>query len=380
MHDVLVAGASLAGATTAIHLARQGLSVRLIDKGQFPRRKCCGEGLFSRGVAELRDIGVLPEIEAQAGTLSAVRFSIQGCSAEARLGQGAIGVQRSLLDDAVLRACAAAGVEVELGVEARRLVETADGFAVEIGSETVGARVLIAADGIRSGLRTQAGLDRPARRRRYGVSAHLLLAEEPPPRVEVYFEQGYALYVTPVGGRLVNAAVLLERRGMEAMAGRLAEGFLDLVGRSALGRAFELVDEPLAAGPFPASAKALWRSPNLVLVGDAAGFHDGISGDGMSLALISARYCAGAVVSFLNTGSPRPFREYEQRRRRLARNSRLIASLILALASRPSLGRRAVLNLARKPDTFAKLAAINGGKLGLGSLRPRDIMALALGV
>ena len=74
-----------------------------------------------------------------------------------------------------------------------------------------------------------------------------------------------------------------------------------------------------------------------------------------------------------------PFDAYERQRRRLVRIPNLFARTMLALASRPVLGRRAVLNLSRQPATFARLAAINGGEAPLSSLRPRDLLALATG-
>jgi flavin-dependent dehydrogenase len=303
---------------------------------------------------------------------------MQGVSAEAPFS--AAGVQRLVLDEALLRACIDNGVDVRTGVEARKLVSGPGGFGVEIEGEAVEARVLVAADGARSGLRVQAGLDRPARRRRYGISAHLRLEAEPAPRIDIRAGQGYELYLTPAGERLVNAALLLERETMDELAGRLQDGFLELISLSLRDSAFELVDEPLVAGPFPAVASSLWRQPNLVLVGDAAGFNDGISGDGMSLALQSARYCAEAIDAFLDSGSTLPFRRYERRCRLLARNSRLFTSFMLALAARPALGVRALRNLSHRPATMSKLAAINSGDLGFRSLRPRDLLALAFGV
>jgi len=59
--SVTIIGASLAGVSTAIALARVGIGSILIDKSTFPRRKPCGEGLSARGIAELTALGVSPE-------------------------------------------------------------------------------------------------------------------------------------------------------------------------------------------------------------------------------------------------------------------------------------------------------------------------------
>lgn len=382
MHDVVIVGAGVAGSATAIHLSRHGRSVLLVDRSSFPRRKPCGEALFPTGLAELADLGVLPQLEEDSVSLASVRFTIDGCSAEAHIGwtgSQAIGVSRLKLDASLLDCAARAGVDVETDLDVRKLVSAAGRFEVEAGGQTIDARVIVAADGLRSGLRRQGGLSVDSRGRRYGVSAHVVLADAPPPRIDVYFERGYEVYITPLGGKVVNVAVLLDRSRVEELAGRLREGYVSLVGGvPALGSGFEFVDEPLAVGPFPAAATSAWRD-NLVLVGDAAGFFDPISGNGMTLALVSARHCAAAIDAFLETALVEPLRAYDRQRRTLARNSTLFARAILTLAARRKLGRRALRNLARKPETFAKLAAINDGELGLNALRPRDFLAFVLG-
>src|SRR5213079_605304 len=134
-----------------------------------------------------------------------------------------------------------------------------------------------------------------------------------------FFEGGYELYVTPVGGRIVNAALLSRRAGMRRFAGDLAGEYARLLSaHRAFEGGFRLVDEPVAAGPFAAGCRRAWRA-NVVLAGDAAGFFDGISGEGMSVALASARDCAVAVDAFLRDGNHEHFRGYDGRRRALVR-------------------------------------------------------------
>ncbi|HEY8745294.1 MAG TPA: FAD-dependent oxidoreductase, partial [Chloroflexota bacterium] len=72
MVDVVVVGASVAGATTAVHLARAGHSVLLLERSTAPRRKACGEGLFPAGVAELERLGVLPTLLPHAHVLDSL--------------------------------------------------------------------------------------------------------------------------------------------------------------------------------------------------------------------------------------------------------------------------------------------------------------------
>ncbi|MGH2610078.1 MAG: NAD(P)/FAD-dependent oxidoreductase, partial [Tepidiformaceae bacterium] len=133
------------------------------------------------------------------------------------------------------------------------------------------------------------------------------------------------------------------------------------------------------AGPFDRRARRAFRG-NVVLVGDAAGFFDGITGEGMSLALVSARLAAVAIREHLPSGSLAPFRRYHDQRRALARNSELLGRLTLFLGPRPGVARWSTRNLGRQPATFERLTAINSGERPFTSLRPRDLLALTLGL
>lgn len=385
MTDVLVVGASVAGASVAIQLARLGHSVQLIDRAHFPRRKACGEGLFSPGVAELRSLGVLPALEQQARVLKTLRFEIAGRSIESPLSSTSnpvVGVERRFLDDVLLKAAIDAGVDVRLGLRATDLAEEGGRYAGVKTQEgwPLTARIIVAADGASSGLRQRAGLNVSTGRRRYGVSAHFELPETPEPRIEVRFRADHEVYLTPVGGRLVNVAVLMGRERAASLSGRLRKTYCEMVRQAgAVPEGAVLADEPLAVGPFPVVAKKAWRA-NLVLAGDAAGFYDGVTGEGMSLALVTARLCAEAVHATLEDGSESHFARYDCRRRSLARNSQLLGRFVLTLAAHPRLAAVAVANLSRRPATFTKLVEINQGERPLSSLRPRDFSALLLGL
>jgi flavin-dependent dehydrogenase len=139
----------------------------------------------------------------------------------------------------------------------------------------------------------------------------------------------------------------------------------------------EVVDAPLAAGPFAASCRRAYRA-NVVLAGDAAGFFDGITGEGMSAALAGSRLCAAAIEAYLD-GDANAFACYDQQRRALVRNSNLLGRVSLILGSKPSLAATAVRNLACHPQTFERLVRVNSGSAPLRSLRPRDLSALLFG-
>jgi flavin-dependent dehydrogenase len=141
---------------------------------------------------------------------------------------------------------------------------------------------------------------------------------------------------------------------------------------------WRFVDAAMVAGPFPVRPKHLWNR-NLVLAGDAAGFFDGITGEGMSLALASARSCAESVHGYLDDGDTRHFMRYEAKRRRMARNSELLGRLTLLLSKRPWTARRSIRGLGRRPASFSRLLAVSSGEASIRSLRPWDLAAPILG-
>jgi flavin-dependent dehydrogenase len=386
MPDVLVVGGSVTGAAVATHLVRRGHSVQLLERARFPRRKACGEGLFAMGTRALYELGLLSKLRPEAGIIDSLRLEMDGYTVEAPLRE-AIGIRREVLDIALLDLAVTAGVDVCCGVTVTGLIESDGAFeGVQTDQGDFKAKLVIAADGLQSRLRRAAGLDVSASANgRYGVSAHFELPEAPARRVDIHFEDGYEVYLTPVGGHVMNVALLLEARQARGLGGRLTAGYEALVAASnALSPNADRIDAPIVGGPFHARSKHAYRA-NLLLAGDAAGFYDGISGDGMSLALTGARRCTDAAHAFLQGGDQRHFGDqrhlarYDAQLRSQARNSTLLARLNLALASRPALGRRALRNLARCPETFAKLVAINQGLEGLSALRPADLRALLFG-
>ena len=377
MRDVVVVGAGPAGCAVAIHLARRGRSVMVVDRARSPERKACGEGLFPGGVEALRRLGVAAE-RCGGIALEGVRFVAGRAVAEAPFSGGnAASVRRGLLERELQTAAERQGVEFCSGVSVRGLA-TGNGRAIAVET-TVGkieARAFVAADGLGSRLRQAAALDSGRVGGRYGVSAHARTQDELEPMVQVWFGRGFEVYVTPLGSHEANVALLTRRDVMRSLAGDLAGGFSEVVRpHPALAGGFELLDTPLAAGPFPRGCTRAWRA-NVVLAGDAAGFFDGITGEGMSVALRGAERAARAVDAYLATGSYAPFRRYDRERRALTGNSDLLGRLSLGLARSPVVAELAVRNLGRRPETFARLVAVNTGAAGLRSLRPRDVAAL----
>jgi geranylgeranyl reductase family protein len=359
IHDVAVVGGGPAGMAAAIGAARQGLSVVLLEREALPHDKACGEGVMPPGVAVLERLGVLDRIpSSEMAPLHGIRYVQEdGRALEGRLpGAGGLGIRRTALSRALLEQAVATGVDVRARTGARAHRRESDSVAVETDGGTVRARILVAADGLHSPLRRAEGLDTSVRGpRRFGLRQHFARAPWTD-FVEVHLSEGAEAYVTPSGPTRVGVAFLWSegaadpRSGLSELLGRFPDLRRHLRGVSA-------ESEPRGAGPFRQHARALVRD-RFVLLGDAAGYVDAITGEGISLALVCAEALAGCLPEAVRTGgSAREFAPYRHTAHRAFRIYSWTASAVLALARRPRLRRFTLIALATEPQVFPWLLA-----------------------
>jgi flavin-dependent dehydrogenase len=353
--DLLIVGGGPAGLATAVRARLAGLDVAILDRSRPPIDKACGEGLMPDAVAGLSEIGALPE----AGfPFRGIRYVDGDLVAEGVFPQaGGLGVRRLDLHRALVRRAEEVGVELLWGVAARGLRAAGTGSAenfgfagVETDGGLVAARWIVGADGLLSRVRRWAGLDAaPGPRRRFGVRRHFAVAPWSE-FVEVYWGPGCEAYVTPVGREEVGVAVLWS--GEASRFDRLLASFPALAARLA-GAAATSRDR--GAGPFHQRARAACRA-NLALVGDAAGYLDAITGEGLAVVL----HQSAALVAAVRTGDLAP---YAAASRRLHRLPDAVTGLVLALERRPRLRARALRALAAEPALFSRLLGIHGRTL-----------------
>ncbi|GAA3823904.1 NAD(P)/FAD-dependent oxidoreductase [Sphaerisporangium flaviroseum] len=329
MIDVLVAGGGPAGLATAIHAALAGMEAVVVEPRSAPVDKACGEGLMPTGAAALRSLGVRVE----GWPLRGIRYLDERHRAQAEFREGpGLGVRRTRLHAALAERAAEVGVKVVHG-----RVEGARQHPDSVEAAGMRARWLVAADGLHSPLRGLLGLEVTSRApRRYGLRRHYQIAPWTD-FVEVYWAARGEAYVTPVGPDLVGVAVLSsERRGYDE---HLA-GFPALLAR---------LEGPAAtsvrgAGPLRQRVRARVAG-RVLLVGDAAGYVDALTGEGVSLGLLSAR----ALVACLRAGRPEV---YERAWRRLSLRHRALTGALLAARRRPATARLIVPAARRLPAVF----------------------------
>jgi flavin-dependent dehydrogenase len=333
--DLVVAGGGPAGLATALYAVRAGLSVVVREPRAGTIDKACGEGLMPGALAALLDLGVdLPGRD-----LQGIRYVAGSRSVEAPFRTGAgRGVRRTTLHAALRRAVLDAGV----GIEERPVrVVNQDDDGVDVDGTR--ARFVVAADGLHSPLRRALGLERrPTSVRRFGLRRHYRVAPWTS-YVEVHWADAAEAYVTPVADEVVGVAVLSGARGtFDDHLSRFRQLSARLHGREVQGT-------DRGAGPLRqrVSARVAGR---VLLVGDAAGYVDALTGEGVALALAQAR----SAVSAIADGTPD---RYEHDWHTVTRRYRLVtASLLGATRIRP-VRRGLVPTAERLPGVFA--AAVN---------------------
>lgn len=354
LRDVVVVGGGPAGLAAAAGAARAGLDVLVLERRAFPADKACGEGLLPRAVQALSALGAAEALEAEGcARFGAIQWIDEGGAlARARLpAPGGLGVRRLALSRALLDTARRAGAEVRERVEVRGHRRETDRVAVETSVGEVSARVLVAADGLASPVRRREGLDAPVPGPpRFGLRRHFAL-EPWADAVEVHFARGAEAYVTPAGPRRVGVAFLFEGDASGGFEGLLSR-FPRLAGRLD-GAPPE--SRPLGSGPLRQAARAL-AADRLVLLGDAAGYLDAITGEGLSLGLEAAADLSRVLPEALARGATRQaFLPYERAARTRHRRYAAVAGLVLAMARRPLLRRAVIGGLSRSPALFAAL-------------------------
>ena len=366
MTHVLIAGGGLAGSALAIQLGRFGLSVELFERARFPREKPCGEGLMPAGVAAIERLGLNPSAGAP---FDGVRYHFRERVAEGRfpairglscLGRG---FRRRELDNTLFElATQTPNVKVHTGalVEAP-LVKSGRVVGLIVNGTPRHGDLIVGADGARSRLRHALTLDLPARRKRVGICTHFRLPPDRavPESVDVYLGCGHELYVTPLPDGVLLVAALASTEALnsplEDQFRRWCSGQQHLAERL---EGAERTGDLLAISPVSGRARQRFL-PGFVLLGDAAGFSDPITGGGMTQALLSAELLSHYVARHARAAE-HWLAEFDREREALLRDYRRLTALLLWLSEHQASLGMALEAMRWLPRLFSHLLGVVG--------------------
>jgi menaquinone-9 beta-reductase len=387
--EVVVVGAGPSGATTALLLARRGHEVVLVDRARFPRDKACGEGLMPPGVDALRRIGLYdPVLATGARPLRGVTYQQRDREPRVHVpfpvppGGGpaaGLGVRRTSFDavlvDAVRQERHASVREAE---RVTGLLRDPSDAVIGVTTTTgeINARIVVAADGLHSQIRSWAGLHVASRAHlRYGLAGHWRIDTRDRDAVTVTLAGGHEWYEAPVGPDVLLVSILTHR----SQPPMNARSYAGAARRSIPGiRDAELVSGPLGAAHFHQRVHTV-ANGRVFLVGDASGYDDPTTGDGIAIGMLLAERLAEHTCDLLSGRTSRAVAaaRYASDHADLVRERRRLTRLALFLARSPGLSRRAIRRAIDDPRAISKLVGINCGYQTFRDLTPRDWLLLA---
>lgn len=364
MHaEVVVVGGGPAGIAAAIAATLQGLRVTVLDSRKPPIDKPCGEGLLPEAVAALGALGV--ELNSSvAFPFGGIRFCDEHSSATARVTRGqAFGVRRTTLHGLLVERARQLGVTFLWGTRISR--PGAD--QVEAGTELIGYKWLIGADGQNSTVRSWARLGAPRYRlSRFGFRRHYRVAPWTDV-VEVHWARRCQMFVTPTAPDEVCIALLSNDSRLRIE--RALEMFPSVAAR--LRGAAPLLREGGALSALGRARKVV--RGNVALVGDASCAIDGIAGQGLSLAFQEAI----ALGESLGRGN---LRYYERAHREITKTAVRMTQLLLLMDRSEWIRRKTLRLFASQPELYSRMMAVHTGAAPAESLKLADIVGLSLRV
>jgi geranylgeranyl reductase family protein len=298
-YDCIVVGGGPAGATASRILAGNGVSVGLLDRAHFPRSKPCGGGLTTKGYEEVGlglDGQILNEVRAVRAVMP--RSGMSELKTEQTLVRF---VDRARFDHLLIRAADREGVRIHTGISITGMEHNGTSFVIRTDRSTFQAPYLLGADGANSEVNGRFGV---VRRGEFGKGISIDVPRNRFSRTHVMtfdftaISHGYG-WVFPAG-ETVKLGLYTTNPRLKGMPA-LLEAFLDSMDCAGY-RDLEKRSQIL---PFWGVHYRQPPSP-VLLAGDAAGFVDPLSGEGISYAVRSGKIAAGCISSWLRTGKFNP--------------------------------------------------------------------------
>ncbi len=380
-HDVIVVGAGPGGSATAALLARRGFSVLLLDKARFPRDKACGEYTSPETENVLKRLGAFEAVMASGTRRLPVmrvispsgRMFSMDYSAGQPDGPHVLATPRRILDAVLVDHARRSGVDVHEGAKVEA-VTMRDGKASgvllrrkngEVQEET--ARLVVGADGIHSVVVRSLGLSAPLRwPRNLGMVAHYTGYNGLDDWGEMHVLANSYAGLAPQSGGVLNVGLVMPVDRAQRLKGKSSAERFETLAQSFPGvqtclEGAERVSSVRGVGPIGARVKRS-SGHGFLLVGDAAGFFDPFTGEGVYKALRGAELAAEVATSALESNdlSARSLRKYSLLRRREFAAKEMVCRLVQTFVGLPAGMDYVTARLARRDSTLAILTGVLG--------------------
>ena len=219
--DVVVVGAGPSGAVCALELARAGLSVIVLERAVFPRRKVCGEYLNCGTIDQLKSLGLYRELEPKLHPLRSIRLHTAGMSIQLPFRQAAAALERATFDDFLLRAAGHAGVQIITGrmIALRFSASRISGIVYEDvdGRQIIDTNFVIGADGCGSLVARELGVTLPlSASRRYSIGGHFRSA--PSDVLTMNIEKNTYIATNPLSENRMNVMLVAPQSAIRSSA------------------------------------------------------------------------------------------------------------------------------------------------------------------
>jgi flavin-dependent dehydrogenase len=366
---VVVVGGGPAGTAVSTFLRARGHDVLLLDEARFPRDKVCGEGVSPEAWRLLEAMGAADGVRAlHPQPLRGMALTAPDGTSFRGYYRGhehaGFALRRLALDACLLAAARRAGVDVRERVHVAGLVRDGARVAgvVTGDGEVVIAPLVVGADGRRSVVGRRLGLLREhPRLRKFAVRGYWSGMAGLEDVGEMHVIAGGYCGVAPLGEREANVTFVLDAAEMRAAAGDLEAFYRATLRRwpriAARLEPARLDGPPQAIGPLALEARRV-SVPGAALVGDAAGFYDPFTGEGVTLALRGAEILAGVADRALRGGGT--LDEYDRLRDAATRDKFRLNRLLQRVVGWPALANAVAHRLARRPDLADRLVGIAG--------------------